>query len=457
MNERTSTFQLLLMIAAGALAVVGVVTFAFFRSQGSQKGVPITVWGPFPQASVDAALLELQAEGLTGGNITYVEKLPEALDSQLVEAIADNAAPDVVILEASQIYEHAKRIIPVPYETLPRRTLEESFAGADAFAGAGGVLAVPLLIDPLVLYANTSRLASAGIASTPGYWDQVLAMTPQLTELGASRAIARSAVALGEYANVAHAKEIFFALANQTGAAVFGRDVETPADGEPEDVYRVELSGRQGAAAPPATAALLFYSQFADASKEVYTWNRSLPVSTDRFLSGDLALYLGFGSERAKLAESNPNLPYAIAPLPQSRAASARSTFGRFYAAALVRTTKSPADAFAAAWALSSESAAEALARVTGMAPARRALLDAPDASRTDEGVVYSSAVMARPMLTPNPEQTGEVISRMMGNVSSGRLPADEAIALAQQELELLFGAGLEAGAPSATIPTLKR
>jgi hypothetical protein len=55
---------------------------------------------------------------------------------------------------------------------------------------------------------------------------------------------------------------------------------------------------------------------------------------------------------------------------------------------------------------------------------------------------------MSRPALQPNPGETGKVIERMMGNVSSGRLPVDEATSLAQQELELLYGKSLAGTAP---------
>lgn len=440
MNEKTSTFQLILMVIAGALAVTGVVTFAFFRARSGQAGFPIKVWGSLPQAAVEAVLLELQANGTTSGNITYVQKQPEELDGALIEAIADNVAPDLVILEAGQMFEHSKRLLPVPYESLPLRTLEERFVGAPAFAGAKGVAAVPLLVDPLVLYVNSARLSSAGIASVPTYWDQVLAATPALTEFGPSRAIERSAIALGEYGNVAHAKEIFFALANQAGAPLFTREAAEAPGGDVVDLYRVILSGRIDGSSP-ASAALQFFAQFSDASKEVYTWNRSLQPSTDRFIAGDLAFYLGFGSERGVLREANPNLPFTVAAIPQSRAAEERSTYGRFYAAAIVRTTKSPKDAFAAAWALSSDASLRVLATATGLAPASRAALDAPDASRTDQTVVYASAVMSRPALEPNATETDSVIERMVGNVSSGRMEVDQAISLAQQELELLFGA----------------
>ncbi len=440
MDERTSTFQLVLMIVAGALAVIGVATFAFFRSDSGKSGAPIVVWGTFPAEAINEVLFDLQGQGTPTGNISYVAKTPDGFDAALVEAIADDVAPDIVILEAGQLFEHSKRVMPIPYEALSRRDLESTFVGASDFAGATGIAALPLLVDPLVLYSNAARFRSAGIAAVPSYWDQVLADTPPLTETGPSRSIARSAIALGEYANVNHAKEIFFAVANQAGAEVFRREVfEAPGEG-PSDRFRVVLSGGQDRAAPPGAAALLFYSQFADASKDVYTWNRSLPQAVDRFTAGDLAMYLGFGSERATLREKNPNLPIEIDPIPQSRAASERSTYGRFYAAAIVRTTAHPADAVLAASLLSSPASLRILAEVTGMAPARRALLDSADPSRPDQTSVYASAVMARPMLQPNPTETGKVIERMIGNVSSGRLSANEAIALAQEELELLFG-----------------
>lgn len=449
MNERTSVFQLILMISAGALAVVGVVTFAFFRARSADTGVPITVWGTFPQEAVDFALNDLRAQNLTKGNITYVAKTADEIDASLVEAIADNAAPDLVILEAGQMFEHSKRLIPIPYKTLSLQTMQDSFVGAGAFAGATGVSAVPLLIDPLVLYANAARLSSAGIAATPSYWDQVLSAAPAITQLGPSRSIERSAIALGEYGNVAHAKEIFFALAGQVGSRLFSREPGVGDNGETVDQYRVSLVGQQGNVSSPGVSALLFYSQFADASKEVYTWNRALPLSTEAFVAGDLGLYLGFASERLALRDQNPNLPLTINQIPQSRSSADRSTYGRFYAVALVRTTAAPTEAFAAAWTLASEPALKLLADATGLAPARRSLLDAADPSRSDQTAVYASAIMARPALQPNPEETGRVIERMMGNVSSGRTPADAAVSLAQQELALLFGSSAAGTQPT--------
>ncbi len=64
-----------------------------------------------------------------------------------------------------------------------------------------------------------------------------------------------------------------------------------------------------------------FYTRFARPDNTLYSWNRSFSSDRDRFVSGDLALYFGYGSEGKELERLNPNLNFDIAEVPQGATA----------------------------------------------------------------------------------------------------------------------------------------
>jgi hypothetical protein len=175
-------------------------------------------------------------------------------------------------------------------------------------------------------------------------------MRERLTVVDDSFNITRSVIALGEYDNIEHAKEIVAMLIMQAGNPITLRD----AAGRPGVIMSEDL----GLPEAPADSALRFYTEFANPVKPIYSWNRSLPSSRGMFLRGDLALYLGFGSELLPLQEENPNLNFDMAPVPQVRDSTLATTFGRLYAVGLVKQTDNLAGAFAAATILSGREAA---------------------------------------------------------------------------------------------------
>lgn len=58
--------------------------------------------------------------------------------------------------------------------------------------------------------------------------------------------------------------------------------------------------------------ALKFYTQFADSSKKVYTWNNKRNSSFEEFASGSVAMIFAYNQDKEKFA----NINYAIAEIP---------------------------------------------------------------------------------------------------------------------------------------------
>ena len=181
-----------------------------------------------------------------------------------------------------------------------------------------------------------------------------------------------------------------------------------------------------------------FYTDFADPNKNVYSWNKSFPNSNDAFSKEDLAFYLGYASELASLVSRNPNQNFLAAPLPQIKNAGFKATASRVTGIAILSASKNFNTAFTAASLLSTGSFASKFAIATGVAPARRDLLQAKP---TDSyfPIFYSSALYAKSWLDPSPKDTEDIFRRMIDGVLSNSLSPEDAISDANSKLNLLL------------------
>ena len=190
---------------------------------------------------------------------------------------------------------------------------------------------------------------------------------------------------------------------------------------------------------PPGRTVLTFYTQFADPSKVSYTWDPSLPDSEEAFLTGNLALYLGYASRASFLRAANPNLDFDIAPVPQPATASVKSVYGLVYAFMIPRGAKNPSGGYRAAALFSEPNKQGATARVTGLAPATLDQLAKVPVDDPVAAVAYAEALYAKGWLSPPPLNTDRVFSTMIGNVISGRSSPDAALGSAEQALNALL------------------
>jgi hypothetical protein len=105
-------------------------------------------------------------------------------------------------------------------------------------------------------------------------------------------------------------KEILATLFFQSGNNITER---SPVTGEVSAVIDKDLEKEfEDASGTPTESVLDFYTSFANPSKSLYSWNRSLPNSENAFLNGDLAFYFGYASEIKRIQDKNPNLNFDV-------------------------------------------------------------------------------------------------------------------------------------------------
>ncbi|PIT90872.1 hypothetical protein COU17_03430 [Candidatus Kaiserbacteria bacterium CG10_big_fil_rev_8_21_14_0_10_49_17] len=422
--KKLSIFQVGVIGFFSVMGVIGVLVFAGVGGLGRdtvQVG-QVTVWGTYSKT----AMLDYFS-ALAGDNtelldsVEYVEKNPRTYEQDLIEALAAQRGPDVFFLNQALAHKHRDKLLPASYDFLSERDYKDTFIEeGELFLTDAGVLAFPISIDPMVLYWNRSIFSGSGVARAPRYWDEVQVLASErLTTRDAASNIFQSTIALGEYQNIAHAKEILALLMMQAGSSIVATDTSGR---HTSDLDRNDFANTEA----PAVTALRFYTDFSNPSKTVYTWNRALPEARAAFIGGKLAMYLGFASEIQSIRAQNPNLNFDVALAPQARDASVVS-YGRMTGLAIPKGSSNPDGALQLIALMVAEEGSILFSELTGLPSPRRDILSRSTDDPFDT-VFYNAAIAARNFRDPDPVETEALFRGMIESVTSGRFRISEAI-----------------------------
>ncbi len=423
-------FQLIILIVFIAAAILGILVFSGaipLGGGGAGNLGTVVLWGTVPTEAVAIPLKDFN-DANPAFVVKYVQKSSDTFDQDLLEALAAGAGPDMFFLPDNLVFHYANKIFTIPYASYPLTSFKNVFAGAgEVFLNSQGVSAFPMSIDPLMMYYNRSILDANGVVYPPAFWDDLTNLVPTLTQKDSSNKIIRSAVALGHFSNVVHAKDILATLFMQAG---------NPIVAEKDGVFNSVLDSPVGNYNLPSI--LKFYTDFADPNKAVYSWNKSFANSDDVFSAENLAFYFGYGSELRSLVNKNPNQNFFVAGMPQIKNSKFKLTGARVTGLAISSFSKNLTTAFTAASLMASGDFASKFAIATRVAPARRDLL-AIKPTDAYSPIFYSSALYAKSWLDPSPKDTDNIFSGMINAVLSNNMSADNAIKDASSKLQLLL------------------
>ena len=428
-----SNFQLIALVLFGFFILLGVGVFAAFGGLlgGSSVG-PVTIWGTLDSNMVNTMIGTLRSSDKTFANVRYIQKDPATYSSDLVNAMASGQGPDLFLIPQDQVVSFANKINPVPYSAVSQAQFTGSFIDeGQIFLTQNGALALPFTIDPLVMYWNRDLFAGAGLAQPPQYWSDFLTIAPKLTSLDSGSNVHQSAVALGTWKNIDHAKAILSALFMQAGDSIVSRDPSG-------NLIPVLGTMPTNAPANPAESALRFYTEFANPGKTTYSWNNALPASGTAFVNGSVGAYFGFASEYSTIAARNPNLSFGVATLPQLQGNTTHITFGQITGVAISRTAANPSGALLVAEHLTGQAAISLLAQQIFLPPVRRDVV-IDTSSNAAAAIFVQSSLIARAWLDPSPAATDTVFQNMVNEVLSGAQEPASAIAEASQAMSRVF------------------
>ena len=426
------TLQIAIMVIFGVFILIAILSFAGFipspggRAQKQLSG-KLALWGTENKDVMDQYIGKV-APGLGDQTtIVYTQKSENTFDSDIIEALASGTGPDMIILPEDLIIRMQSKIVPFTPETYQERDFKNSFIqNGEIFIQPKGILALPIAIDPLVMYWNRSIFTNKSIPLPPKYWDEFLTLAPTLTEKDETNTIKSAAISFGGYQNVTNAKDILATLILQSGNPLMMR-----VSGK----LQPTLSGLSQTAnqnIPPISQVLQFYTDFSDPAKNIYSWSGAMPESKQAFLAGNLAVYFGFASEFSDLRLKNPNLNFDVAPVPQIRNISLRSTYGKVEGIAILNASQQKIAAIYVAKYLASPDNTALFASLTGkVSPSREVLAKSP--SDPNQKVFYDSTIISQSWLDPNKEKTNDIFQSAVQNIDSGKTPVQTSPDVVQQ------------------------
>lgn len=426
-----SKFQIILIAVFVLCIVAGVAAFATFKSDNSDSNLPpITVWGTFPSDTFQSFVSEINKNLAKRITIDYREISEANFRKTFIEELARGKGPDAILIPQDLIMGYEDKIVEVPNTVLTRRDYQNTFIGqADLYLTPTGSLALPLIVDPLVMYWNKTMFTNAGIAKYPVYWDEFEEIGKRLTLKDENSNIRRSALALGEFKNISHAREILSTLFFQAGNPVTYFSNEGSLVSSLGD--RGVVSGTQS-----SSPALTFFTKFSNPRDPQYSWNRSLPTSKNSFLAGNLATYFGFTSEISEIREKNPNIDYDVAPIPQIRTGKVRTTYGNMYGISIARSTTNQSNTYMVMQILTSPESMAVLSELTYLPSVRRDVI-ATGSVDPYMAIFLDAALISKGWLDTDPTVSNQIFTELVESVTSGREDTYRALRQASDELDL--------------------
>jgi ABC-type glycerol-3-phosphate transport system substrate-binding protein len=425
-------FQIIMVVIFMAAAVFGIMVFSGLipiRTKKDKTGAQGTVilWGTDKNQDITQALEDFNKTNKTFV-VKYVQKYPETFDQDLLEALAAGKGPDIFFLSNDLAYKYSNKIYVIPYVSYPLATFKNNFVRAgEVFLTTKGTLAFPMIVDPLVMYYNRNILDTNNIIYPPNTWEEIVNMVPIITKKDETNKIIKSTVALGQFSNILHAKDILSTLFMQAG---------NPIVSEKEGTFFSALGSLDGKY--DLGQILKFYTDFTDPLKNVYSWNKAFKNSRDEFSAERLAFYFGYASELESLINKNPNQNFLATAIPQVKNTNSKLTYAKVTGIAVSSFSKNFNTAFTAASLMATGNFASAYAKATSVVPARRDLLSVKQTDAFNP-VFYSSALFGSSWLDPSTEDTDNIFRKMVDNVLSNNLSPSDAIRDSDAKLNLLF------------------
>ncbi|WKZ28802.1 MAG: extracellular solute-binding protein [Patescibacteria group bacterium] len=411
----------IVLLAALVVSGAGCLSSNLQTAPASSKPLTLTYWRVLDDSDSFDEIVAAYRALHPNVTVNYRKLRLEEYERELLNALAEDRGPDIISLHNDWIRSYQTKLLPAPAsvkmsfreiqgvqknpvwveKTLPVITpaqVRDQFVdqvsrdvvikGQAEEPGKGIVdqlWGLPMALDTMVLYYNRDVLNAAGIPTAATTWAEFQDHVKRLTAYDAQGKLVKPAVGIGTSKNVERSFDLLSLLMMQNGARM------TDANGIPTFNRTPENLDRE---VPPGLEALVFYTDFANPSKEVFTWDDTQPNSYDAFVSGKTAYFFGYSYHLPRIRSQAPKLNFSLTNVPQIDPA-ARVNYANYWVETVSKKTKNPD----AAWdfvqfAAKADQAKLYLAK-TGKPTALRSLVNT-QLSEPDLGVFASQVLTAK-------------------------------------------------------------
>ena len=334
---------------------------------GASKPVTLTYWRVLDDSDAFDQIIQGYRALHPNVTINYRKLRLDEYERELLNALAEDRGPDIISLHNTWVRSYQAKLLPAPAsvklafrevqgiqknqvwveKTLPVITpaqVKNQFVdqvGRDVIIKGStsdpkqGLVdqlwGLPLALDTMVLYYNRDVLNASGIPTPAQDWAEFQDHVKRMTRYDQGKLVTPAA-GIGTSRNVERSFDILSLLMMQNGAQM------TDANGLPTFNRTPANLDRD---IPPAVEALIFYTDYANPSKEVFTWDDAQPNSYDAFISGKTGYFFGYAYHLPRIKAQAPKLNFGVANIPQIDPA-AKVNYANYWVESVSKKTPNP-------------------------------------------------------------------------------------------------------------------
>lgn len=345
MNKKEKKLILLLSITTVILLFITLL-MALIASSSNNGGsnnpgeldpdnpVEIAYWGLWEADEVMHPMIEKYEVLHPGVKILYSQQAYKDYDTRVYTRLeqaltSGEPAPDVIRIHNSWLPKFQKYLQPLSESVMTKEEYSTEFypTALDDFTGVGGgIYAIPLHIDGLLVIYNKKILRDNGYLEPAKDWDSFMEMAKAMTKRDKNGKISQSGLAIGTSKNIVHSTDIlsYFLLQNRVELMNDTRD-------------QVNLENSR------SISAFETYTSFV--KEEDATWATYLPSDLTKFQNGELAMMFGTTDRALDILEEAPNIDFGLAQLPRLPN-NEETYFSTYWADAVTTYSQNPEEAW---------------------------------------------------------------------------------------------------------------
>lgn len=431
--------QLIIVSSVGGVLIIGLLIFLLLRGFGSSinppKSATLQFWSVFDESSYYTQAIREYSKQNPGINIVYRKFSFADYEKSLIDAFASGTGPDIWLMHNTWLPKHGDKIQPLPQtvegQKQPLFTVKDfhdqfvDVAASDLIYN-NQIYGLPLYVDTLALYYNKNLLNTAGIASPPATWEEFNQAVEKLTQFDNQNNIIRSGAAIGTAKNVNRSTDILTLLFLQSGVEMTDNDNATATFASPVGGSNVGEIGLQ------------YYTDFANPTKQVYTWNDQSHYSIDSFVEGQTAMMFNYSHQILTLRSIAPRFNFSVTSMPQLNQNGPAVNYANYWAPTVSKQSVNGLEAWKFLIYLTSAQGATGYLNASGRPAARRDLIEFQQ-NESDLGVFASQALSARSWYQIDNSAIETIFAEMIDDVNFGRASVTDALRSAESQVNVLM------------------
>ncbi|MBT7553449.1 extracellular solute-binding protein [bacterium] len=331
------------------LLAVFLVTTGFGCKQNiinKEKFQPITLqyWGVWDTPEQMQSIIKAYTATHPTIKVEYKNFRYDEYEQKLLEAAWEDRVPDVFMIPASWLLKYQDRLQPMPksmqipilemqgtikpeavttlktINSLSLHDIKERYVDVvyDNTIMDGKIYGLPYSVDTLVTFYNSDLLTAASVPEPMEDFHDLVEQIQNynLSKITTGNNIFQSGVAMGGTDNVPRFFDILSSIMLQNEVELKGSSFDP-------------LANRTSA--QHMAEAIGFYSDFANSTKAVFSWDDSLPDAFEMFTQGKLAYFFGYSYHADELRKRGVQFDWEMTNFPKTRGAEGTKYYSNYW------------------------------------------------------------------------------------------------------------------------------